>query len=281
MDCNTTSPPIPAPTARSKAALKRRVDEVKAHLRTQMQDAAPPEVVEWRIDFAAVMLAGGFDIVIANPPYVRQEEIAPPEYKQFLLKAYAAAVGRSGLYCYFYARGLQLLRDGGMHIFVCSNSWLDVGYGARLQQYLLDNAMLDAIYESAVARQFATADINFQIFRTNGDIAGRLCTAMNSTLFQLMVGAVRVVNYGGGVLRIETYENAKMQVVLPDLLPEPDAAVFNATDWDVLTPSAARRHIDAAVYEALGLTPAERAAVQAGVTELVIKPQAPRRQPVI
>ena len=144
-----------------------------------------------------------------------------------------------------------------------------MGYGAKLQQYLLDNATLDAIYESPVERQFATADINFQIFRTNGDTAGRLCTAMNSTLFQLMVGAVRVVNYGGGVLRIETYENAKMQVVLPDLLPEPDATVFNATDWDVLTPSAARRHLDAAVYDALGLTPAKRAAVQAGVTELV------------
>ena len=56
----------------------------------------------------------------------------------------------------------------------------------------------------------------------------------------------------------------------PQLLPEPDAAVFNATDWDMLTPSAARRHIDAAVYEALGLTPAARAAVQAGVTDLVI-----------
>ena len=119
------------------------------------------EALKRRVDFAAVMLAGGFDIVIANPPYVRQEEIAPPEYKQFLLKAYPdAAVGRSDLYCYFYARGLQLLKEGGVHLFVCSNSWLDVGYGARLQQYLLDNATLDAIYESAVERQFATADVN-------------------------------------------------------------------------------------------------------------------------
>ena len=70
-------------------------------------------------------------------------------------------------------------------------------------------------------------------------------------------------------MRIETYENAKMQVVLPDPLPELDAAVFNATDWDVLTPSAARRHIDAAVYEALRLTAGECEAVYAGVRELV------------
>ena len=96
-----------------KAALKQRVDAAKAQLRQNLKGAAPDGAVEWRIDFADVMQRGGFDIVIANPPYVRQEEIAPPEYKQFLLKTYAdAAVGRSDLYCYFYARGLQLLRDG-------------------------------------------------------------------------------------------------------------------------------------------------------------------------
>ena len=106
-------------------------------------------------------VANGFDIVIANPPYVRQEDISPKPYKDALLQAYSdAAVGRSDLYCYFYARGLQLLRPRGMHVFVCSNSWLDVGYGAKLQQYLLTNAALEAVYESAIERQFITADIN-------------------------------------------------------------------------------------------------------------------------
>ncbi len=47
-----------------------------------------------------------------------------------------------------------------MHVFVCSNSWLDVGYGAKLQEHLLKNAHIQAIYESAVERQFSTADIN-------------------------------------------------------------------------------------------------------------------------
>ena len=55
----------------------------------------------------------------------------------------------------------------------------------------------------------------------------------------------------------------------PQLLPEPNESVFNAADWDVLNPSAARRHIDATVFDALGLTPNERQAVYAGVTELV------------
>ena len=160
-----------------KATLKQRVDDTKQQLRSSLKGAAPSGTVEWRIDFADVMLNGGFDMVVANPPYVRQEEITPKTYKDALVKQFGdAAVARSDLYCYFYARGLQLLRDGGLHVFVCSNSWLDVGYGAKLlwsqvamepscygaklQQHLLYSAHVQTIYESALERQFATADIN-------------------------------------------------------------------------------------------------------------------------
>ena len=152
-------------TAVKSPAVKERLRDyiaaTKTAIRAQYRDAAPPHVVEWRVDFADVNQAGGFDIVIANPPYVRQEDIKPEAYKNALKSAYPnAAVGRSDLYCYFYARALQLLAPGGMHLFVCSNSWLDVGYGAKLQEYLLDHAAVEYIYESAVERQFSTAAIN-------------------------------------------------------------------------------------------------------------------------
>ena len=68
--------------------------------------------------------------------------------------------GNSDLYCYFYARALQLIRANGIHVFVCSNSWLDVAYGLQLQEYLSNRSHLQAIYESAVERQFTTAQIN-------------------------------------------------------------------------------------------------------------------------
>ena len=117
----------------------------------------PEEAVDWRLQFAEVFgQYGGFDVAIANPPYVRQEMIKPDSYKKRLVAGYAqAVVARSDLYCYFYARALQLLSGGGMHVFVCSNSWLDVGYGAKLQEYLLNTAHVKAVYESAVERQFS------------------------------------------------------------------------------------------------------------------------------
>ncbi|MCC6824531.1 MAG: N-6 DNA methylase [Acidobacteria bacterium] len=119
------------------------------------------DIFDWSVEFAEVFEDGGFDVVLANPPYVRQEEIKPPDYKQKLLSLYAEAMtGKSDLYVAFYTRALQLLRDGGTHVFVCSNSWLDVGYGAKLQKYLLDNSHIAAIYDSAVERQFSSAAIN-------------------------------------------------------------------------------------------------------------------------
>ena len=148
-------------TGAEKERLKEEVEELQDQLKSARAEASPPQdVVDWSVEFAEVFdKRGGFDIVVANPPYVRQESIGPD--KAALTKQYASAVtARSDLYCYFYARALQMLRTGGMHVFVCSNSWLDVGYGAKLQEHLLKNSHVRAIYESAVERQFSTALIN-------------------------------------------------------------------------------------------------------------------------
>ena len=100
----------------------------------------------------------GFDVVIGNPPYVRQEKIKP--LKPTLKKHYTCYTGAADLYVYFYERGLQLLNENGIHTFICSNSWLDVNYGAPLQKYLLDNTAGGVICHSEAKREFESADIN-------------------------------------------------------------------------------------------------------------------------
>ena len=112
----------------------------------------------WDIDFAEIFGdKGGFDIVIGNPPYVRQEKIAPPnklkaevtledkrEYKDKLLSSIQVHYPfvkkldkKSDYYIYFYFHGLSLLNEKGTFCFITSNSWLDVGYGKELQEFLL------------------------------------------------------------------------------------------------------------------------------------------------
>jgi hypothetical protein len=135
------------------------------------------------VDFAEIAVGrGGFDIVVGNPPYVRQEEIQDPtgrrearDYKALLqeeawkdvkrllpkrdAEAFPRPPGRADLYVYFYARTLALLRPRGAHAFVVSNSWLDVQYGAWLQRVFLEVAPLRYVIENRVKRSFR-ADVN-------------------------------------------------------------------------------------------------------------------------
>ena len=155
-----------------KERLKHQIYIKKNELAESFGFKKTTGVIDWRIDFADVMAEGGFDIVLANPPYVRPQEIVPPnaaltklytksQYKKTLVKAHReAAKGSSDLYCYFFSRGMQLLKPGGKHVFICSNSWLDVSYGAILQLFLLKNSYLEEVYDSAVEKQFTTASIN-------------------------------------------------------------------------------------------------------------------------
>ena len=92
---------------------------------------------------------------------------------------------------------------------------------------------------------------------------------MISTLFQLILNTESRSNFGEGVLEIQTYETANLKVLNQQLLAELDAGLFASTDWGMLTPSAARRVIDTAVFDVLSLTAAEREAVYQGVNEHV------------
>ncbi len=134
----------------------------------------------WSIEFADVFgEKGGFDIIIGNPPYVRQEAIADPigkikdkkEYKNCLeemvkldfpndFSKKTKINAQSDLYTYFYIRALRLLNPKGIHTFICSNSWLDVGYGAWLQDFLLKRCPVELIIDNHAKRSFDAADVN-------------------------------------------------------------------------------------------------------------------------
>jgi Eco57I restriction-modification methylase/TaqI-like C-terminal specificity domain len=100
------------------------------------------------LHFSEVFTAkGGFDIVIANPPYVRGEAIDPAikqELEFTYAKVYAGAVD---LYVYFYARGFNLLRPGGQLSFITSNKYLRAKYGEGLRRFLSSRVKIYAIID--------------------------------------------------------------------------------------------------------------------------------------
>ncbi len=171
--------------AASKKSKRDRLTAEIADLQSQKRTLKDDRPFIWSIEFAEIFFdRGGFDIIIGNPPYVRQEDIADPQnnappkaYKAKLLEmtqrdfpAYFGAgknfkknrkpSGRSDLYTYFYIRSLRLLNPKGIHVFICSNSWLDVGYGAWLQEFLLRNTPVHFIIDNHARRSFASADVN-------------------------------------------------------------------------------------------------------------------------
>jgi hypothetical protein len=91
----------------------------------------------WKKEFKEIFQSGGFDIVIGNPPYVRQERIK--EIKPYLKDNYNVYTGVADLYVYFFEKGLNILKQGGMFSFISSNKFTRAIYGKPLRKFILKN----------------------------------------------------------------------------------------------------------------------------------------------
>ena len=94
----------------------------------------------WPIAFPEVLREGdpnaGFDIVLANPPYVRQEKLDAEDQESYKEAFPEVHTGMADILVYFYARALQVLRPGGWLSFITSNKFMRAGYGAGIREHL-------------------------------------------------------------------------------------------------------------------------------------------------
>jgi type I restriction-modification system DNA methylase subunit len=88
----------------------------------------------WKQEFKMIMDEGGFDVVIGNPPYVRQEELT--EIKPYLEANYKTYQGTADLFVYFFEKELNILKENGYFGMIVSNKWLKAGYGQNLRNFL-------------------------------------------------------------------------------------------------------------------------------------------------
>ncbi len=88
----------------------------------------------------------GFDVVIANPPYVRQESINAfkPQLKQSFSNFYC---GTADLYTYFYKRGLEILKPAGHLCFIAPNKFMRAGYGEKTRALLAGEATPEVVID--------------------------------------------------------------------------------------------------------------------------------------
>jgi hypothetical protein len=123
--------------------------DADAHLRIN--------VFDWdgKDGFRDIMKRGGFDAVIGNPPYVRQESIK--ESKAYFQSHYESFDGTADLYTYFMEQGVKLLRPGGLYSIIVSNSFLRTNFAAPLRRTLKKNATVRRIVDFGGLAVFASA----------------------------------------------------------------------------------------------------------------------------
>jgi len=100
---------------------------------------------EWKSAFPDIFAAGGFDVVLGNPPYVRMELIKP--MKPWLKNRYEVVSDRADLYAYFFERGLKLLKPKGRLGYISSATFFKTKSSKPLRQFILKNASLEVIVD--------------------------------------------------------------------------------------------------------------------------------------
>ena len=114
-------------------------------------------------EFSEVFVKGGFDVVIGNPPYVKQERLK--DVKHVLEEKYLTFMGTADLYCYFYELGINILRSGGILGYITSNKWLRAKYGTNIRQFLNQYYIIE-IEDHGSMKQFSDAEVNTNIIIT-------------------------------------------------------------------------------------------------------------------
>lgn len=100
---------------------------------------------EWKKAFADIFAEGGFDVVLGNPPYVRQELLK--DLKPYLEKRFEVYHGVADLYAYFFERGLRILKPGGRLGFISSSTFFKTGSGAPLRALLSKKAIMETVVD--------------------------------------------------------------------------------------------------------------------------------------
>ena len=119
-----------------KDRLKAEIEDSRRQIREMLGDAAGDDVIDWRVEFAEVMGAGGFDIVIANPPYIQLQRDQGRLGQLYKDVGYLTFIRSGDIYQLFYERGCQILKPStGLLAYITSNSWLKAEYGKRTRRY--------------------------------------------------------------------------------------------------------------------------------------------------
>ena len=127
-----------------------RKTKLKARIAQALQDcfAGSKQSLGYTVDFdfatsfSEVFHAkGGFDVVIANPPYIDSENMTKtnPELRKIIQSSYAMTKGNWDIYIAFYEKAFSLLDSSGVLSFITPDKWISKPFGDELRAHTTEN----------------------------------------------------------------------------------------------------------------------------------------------
>ncbi|MBN1137746.1 MAG: Eco57I restriction-modification methylase domain-containing protein [Anaerolineae bacterium] len=111
---------------------------------------------DWKEGFPQAWAAGGFDVVIGNPPYIRSQSLGAQQ-REYYAKRYASATATYDIYVLFVEKSLQLVNRQGRAGFILPNKFFTTDYGYGLRQILGSGNLIDRIIDFEDAQVFYKA----------------------------------------------------------------------------------------------------------------------------
>jgi len=148
---------------RKKQELRRQIDSLIFEITKGHKE------FDFEVYFSEVFQTKkGFDIIIANPPYLQLQKAKneTQKYADLYKNQNFEVFDRTGdIYCLFYEKGLKLLKNGGFLAFITSNKWMRAGYGKTLREFFLKYNPLILIDLGPGVFESATVDTSIIILQ--------------------------------------------------------------------------------------------------------------------
>ncbi|MCD7721552.1 MAG: BREX-1 system adenine-specific DNA-methyltransferase PglX, partial [Prevotellaceae bacterium] len=167
----------------SKAVKNLIISNVAGNIEEKIKDIEPTDTDQFFLchtlfsDVFSREGKKGFDIIIGNPPYIQLENNRGALANLYQIEGYKTFARTGDIYCLFYERGFQLLREGGHLCFITSNKWMRAGYGEKTRKFFAENTNPELLIDFAGVKIFesATVDTNILLFSKADNQHKTLC----------------------------------------------------------------------------------------------------------